>query len=80
MQRFIRENTDAWRIDVIGGGIAYAVTRKTDGAEFFVQGDDAAQFRETLYGVELSHTDWGSRFFGLTWNQCLAYVCEPYLV
>ena len=79
METKIRENTDMWRIDVIGGGIAYAVTRKRDMAEFFLQGDDASEFARELDNVESLHISAASKFFDMTWNQCLSYVCEEYI-
>lgn len=79
MQTLIRENTGNWRIDVIGGGIAYAITRKSDMTERFLQGDDAEKFARELDNVESLHISAASRFFDMTFDQCLAYVCEPYL-
>jgi hypothetical protein len=79
MKTQIRENTDTWRIDVIGGGVAYAVTRKTDMKEFFLQGDDASQFARELDNIESLHISAATKFFDMTWNQCIAYICNPYL-
>lgn len=75
----IIENTDAWRIDSHGNGVAYEFVRKHDGATYFVQGDDAAHWRREYDLASKLYCQQGTRFHAMTWNACLAELCNSYL-
>ncbi len=79
MQRAIIEQTDAWQIESHGNGLAYAFYRKSDGAEAFLQGDDAAQWRGELEAMQAAYGNPESVWHRRTWNACLTELCGEYV-
>lgn len=80
MRRVIIENTDLWTIESHGNGLAYSFFRKSDGKEAFLQGDDAAQWREEYDAIsELWANNNGAIPGCLIWDHCLSDLCADYL-
>jgi hypothetical protein len=44
----LKYDDGAFSVTSYGNGTSYAVTRNSDHAEFFLQGDDASQFEEDV--------------------------------
>lgn len=79
MQHVIIENTNKWRVDSIGNGLMYEFTDKETGQTAFLQGDDAASWREEYDEVSDSYGTPNTRHSRLTWNECLAELCGVYV-
>lgn len=79
MQRTIIEQTDAWQIESHGNGFGYAFTRKSDGKEVFLQGDDATQWREEYEAMQTAYSNPESVWHSQTWNACLSQLCGEYV-
>jgi len=73
------ENTDKWRVDSYGNGLAYTFTDKATGQSSHIQGDDATSWREEYDEYQTLHTTPNTRHHRLTWNELLAELCGPYI-
>ena len=75
MRTVIIENTDAFRLDSTGNGVAYTMTSKRTGEERHAQfGDDAEAFRAEYDAMEAAHANPASAWHRRPWNDCLAYL------
>lgn len=79
MQRVMIENTNLWAIVSYGNGLAYSFTRKRDGMSAFLQGDDAAQWREEFCAMGEAFCNPESAWHRKTWNDCLSQICGEYV-
>lgn len=79
MQTVIIENTDLWRIDSIGNGLAYVFTNKHTGETGMVQGEDATAWRADYDEMYKDVGDPNTRAYRFTWNQILDGLCGAYV-
>ena len=73
------EQTDRWQIESHGNGLAYSFYRKADNASAFLQGDDAAQWREQYDAMQSAYSDSKSVWHSQSWNACLSELCGEYV-
>lgn len=73
------ENTDVWLVQSFGNGLAYGFTHKPSQRAGFVQGDDAAQWRNAYDAMGYAYMDPKSVWHACTWNACLAELIGEYL-
>lgn len=76
MRRSIIENTDQWRIDSFGNGIAYTMLNKITGFDKCIQGDDALAFRKDYDELVEAHVNPNSAWYEKTFNEVLAELYE----
>lgn len=50
-------NSPSYAVTSYGNGLAYLVERKADGSQFHVQGDEAAQFHDAIFGQDMFDYD-----------------------
>lgn len=69
--RHFEVNTERFRFETWGGGVSLALTRKSDGASFHLQGDDASQFlRELDERERTAPDDWtADQTYTWMWDQ-----------
>lgn len=79
MRVAIIEQTDLWQVESYWNGFAYAFHRKTDGASAFLQGDDAAQWREEYEAMRIASCNADSAWYRQSWNSCLSELCGEYV-
>ena len=79
MQIVTIDNCRDWRVDSHGSGWAYEVTHKPSGESFWLQDDDAAQWREQYEALQNSSYEPASAYYGMDWSDKLAVICSDYL-
>lgn len=80
-QPIMIENTDQFAVASYGNGAAYELTAKDVPGyrSTFLQGDDAAMWRESYDAMQTAANNPATPWFRKTWNHCLAELICDYL-
>ncbi len=71
----ILENTNKYRLDSHGNGVAYTMTHKGTMEERYVQyGDDATTFRSEYASLQAAYANPESVWHSRPWDACLAFL------
>lgn len=73
------EQTDIWLVESYGNGTAYRFVHKPTQKEAFIQGDDALEWRKEYAAMQVAYLDQTSIHYKVSWNRCLAILCDKYL-
>lgn len=73
------EDSLNWRVESHGNGLAYSFTHKPTGAAGFLQGEDAAQWRDEWEAMGEAHERPETTWNRLPWDSCLAELCGAYV-
>lgn len=78
MKTVIIDQNEGYTIESHGNGLAYAITRESDGASVFIQGDDASMFRDEYDDLSIDHNSPNTRASRFTWRELLDTMCGSY--
>jgi hypothetical protein len=78
MQKVIIDQGEGYKVESHGNGVAYLITRERDGAEQFIQGDDATLFRDEYDDLSIDHNSPDTRASRFTWRELLDGMCGVY--
>lgn len=67
-----------YRVDSHGNGVAVTITRESDNASRFIQGDEAALFLDEWNDLSIDHNSPETRASRFSWRELLDTMCGPY--
>jgi hypothetical protein len=78
MKKVIIDQGEGYTVESHGNGVAYLITRERDGAERFIQGDDATLFRDEYDDLSKDQVIANTRASRFTWRELLDGMCGVY--